>query len=77
LLIDTLLPILKAKLELLDGGRTGHPVVYAGLQFFPSADNQRRPGYHQQKFHIVGDLMVTPFSLLRDMLAELNMIVEA
>jgi hypothetical protein len=29
------------------------------------------------RFHITGKLMVTPYSLLRDMLAEMNRIVDA
>jgi hypothetical protein len=64
------------------GGRAGHPVVYRmDYNFFRQlTSNGDLANINRSKdgrFHVVGDLMVTPFSLLRDMLAELNRIVEA
>jgi hypothetical protein len=78
--VDTLLPILQAKLDLLDPAA---PVILWCMdsnffrQLTASGDLAGIIRGEDGRFHITGQLMVTPYSLLRDMLAELNRIVDA
>jgi hypothetical protein len=78
--VDTLLPILRAKLDLLDPAA---PVILWCMesnifrQLTTSGDLAGIIRGEDGRFHITGKLMVTPYSLLRDMLAEMNRIVDA
>jgi hypothetical protein len=78
--VDTLLPILGAKLDLLDPAA---PVILWCMdshffrQLTASGDLAGISRGENGRFHITGKLMVTPYSLLREMLAEINRIVDA
>jgi hypothetical protein len=78
--VDTLLPILQAKLELLDPAA---PVILWCMdynffrQLTATGDFAGITRSEDGRFHVTGRLMVTPYSLLRDMLVELNRIVGA
>jgi hypothetical protein len=78
--VDILLPILRAKLDLLDPAA---PVILWCMdsnffrQLTTSGDLAGITRGEDGRFHITGKLMVTPYSLLRDMLAEINRIVDA
>jgi hypothetical protein len=78
--VDTLLPILQAKLELLD---PAVPVILWCMdynffrQLTATGDLAGITRGEDGKFHVTGKLMVAPYSLLRDMLVELNRIVDA
>jgi hypothetical protein len=78
--VDTLLPILRAKIDLLDPEA---PVILWCMdshffrQLTASGDLAGITRGEDGRFHVTGQLMVTPFSLLRDMLSELNRIVAA
>ncbi len=78
--VDTLLPILQAKLELLDPAA---PVILWCMdynffrQLTAMGDLAGITRSEDGRFHVTGRLMVTPYSLLRDMLVELNRIVDA
>ncbi len=78
--VDTLLPILHAKLDLLDPAAS---VILWCMdshffrQLTASGDLAGISRGEDGKFHITGKLMITPYSLLREMLAEINRIVDA
>ncbi len=77
--VDILLPILRAKLELLD---TAAPILWCmDYNFFrqltATGDLASIIRGEDGRFHVTGKLMITPFSLLRDMLVEMNRIVDA
>jgi hypothetical protein len=78
--VDTLLPILRAKLDLLD---PAEPFILWCMdsnffrQLTASGDLAGITRGEDGRFHITGKLMVTHYSLLRDMLAEINRIVDA
>jgi hypothetical protein len=78
--VDTLLPILRAKLDLLDPAA---PVILWCMdsrffrQLTASGDLAGISRGEDGKFHITGKLMITPYTLLREMLAEINRIVDA
>jgi hypothetical protein len=78
--VATLRPILQAKLELLDPAA---PVILWCMdynffrQLTATGDLAGITRSEDGRFHVTGRLLVTPYSLLRDMLVELNRIVDA
>jgi hypothetical protein len=78
--VDALLPILKARLALLDNAA---PVIIWCMdsscyrQLSASGDLSQIVRSPDGKYHVRGDLMVAPFSLVLDTLKELDRIIEA